>query len=122
MRNAADDPDGDGVPNGAEMAAGTDPTDPLSALRMLSIQLQEGGVRVEGQFSSVPGRWYWVESTGNLTGSWKTATGLLYGTESSTAWQAVGGSNGFFRAVVVDPAGLSRSSRGFDTLRTRAMP
>lgn len=54
------DADGDGLTNTQEYAAGTDPTDPLSAFKTIRIELlANGGFRIE--WKSVPGRVYKVE-------------------------------------------------------------
>ena len=53
------DADGDGMSNAAESAAGTNPGDPASVLRIASIVRQPDGSYV-GTFSAIPGRGYSV--------------------------------------------------------------
>jgi hypothetical protein len=52
------DSDGDGMSNAAEAVAGTDPTDPASVFKLLSIAPSAEGWRV--RFTHVPGKWYRV--------------------------------------------------------------
>ena len=58
------DPDGDGLNNWQEWRAGTDPTDPLSALRLLTPVPGPSGVTVSWQ--SVGTRTYFLERSTNL--------------------------------------------------------
>jgi len=64
------DADGDGLTNKQEYAAGTDPTDPLSAFKTIWIEaLANGGIRIE--WRSVPGKTYKVEKcTDALLQNW----------------------------------------------------
>jgi hypothetical protein len=59
------DTDGDGQSNAQEQAAGTDPANPLSVFRILSLEPQAGGVRLT--WSTVGGRSYVVQTNGSLT-------------------------------------------------------
>jgi hypothetical protein len=52
------DTDGDGMSNAAEAVAGTDPTDPASVFKLVSITPSAEGWRV--RFTHVPGKWYRV--------------------------------------------------------------
>jgi hypothetical protein len=52
------DSDGDGMSNAAEAVAGTDPTDPASVFKLVSITPSAEGWRV--RFTHVPGKWYRV--------------------------------------------------------------
>ena len=74
------DPDGDGLTTAQEFAAGTDPLDPVSGLRIESLHREESGVRVG--FRTVAGRPYRIEysddlQTWNLLGSDVPGTGSL---------------------------------------------
>jgi hypothetical protein len=67
----ADDPDGDGLSNAGEFAAGTIPTDPTSTLALDPPILDPGGWRL--QFAAVAGRSYNVEVRSSLSqGLWIT--------------------------------------------------
>jgi hypothetical protein len=52
------DTDGDGMSNAAEAVAGTDPTDPASVFKLVSITPSTEGWRV--RFTQLPGKWYRV--------------------------------------------------------------
>jgi hypothetical protein len=68
--NSADavlDPDDDGALNAAEIVAGTDPNNPASAFRLLSIQTESNGVRLT--WNAVAGKTYRVQTNGALPGS-----------------------------------------------------
>lgn len=58
------DNDGDGSPDARELAAGTDPANPASVFRILSLQPEAGGVRLT--WSTVGGKSYVVQTNGNL--------------------------------------------------------
>lgn len=62
------DPDNDGFLNADEFAAGTNPEDPASLLRILRITLGETDATVDWQ--SVASRSYVVESATTVQGSW----------------------------------------------------
>ena len=66
------DSDSDGLNNGLEYAAGTDPNDARSALRITSMREEIGGVRIA--WESVPGKSYHVETRKSLAaGGWDVA-------------------------------------------------
>ena len=75
--NPLADTDHDGMPDWAELVAGTDPTNPSSVLR-----LQEGaaGGTLLLNWESVEGRTYGVEYKSTLVGSWRTLTNNIPGT------------------------------------------
>jgi hypothetical protein len=60
------DTDGDSLSNAREQAAGTDPANPLSVFRILSLVSEPGGVRLT--WSTVGGRSYVVQTNDRLTG------------------------------------------------------
>ncbi len=81
------DPDGDGMSNLEEQAAGTHPLDPANVLAISRIRTDASGVRLA--FQAVAGKRYRLERTANLSGPWNTAlddisgpTGLLEITDS----------------------------------------
>ncbi|MDA3926702.1 MAG: thrombospondin type 3 repeat-containing protein [Kiritimatiellae bacterium] len=79
LRNAADDPDGDGMDNQSEMAAGTDPTNPDSCLRILSFRA-DGGV-LSGDIQTTTGCVYYVDTLKRLTAKcrWNAGRGCAAG-------------------------------------------
>jgi len=64
-----DDPDGDGANNLAEYAADTDPNDASSLFKPLALDPASGGFRF--RFTSVPGRFYQIESSCDPSGPWQ---------------------------------------------------
>ncbi len=94
------DPDGDGAPNAAERAAGTDPADPGSVLRM--IQPARTGSGLEIAFASMLGGLYEIEVTADpRSDSWAVMASNMWGRTDTTT---VGGGAplpaGFYRARV----------------------
>lgn len=69
------DPDGDGQSNKAEYLAGTDPTDPASNLRILSLQLQGGNTKAAVRWTSVLNRCYYLLSSEGIASPVWTDTG-----------------------------------------------
>lgn len=66
LQSGEGDGDRDGQSNLAEQMAGTDPNDPESVLRILSLTRQPGGT-TEIVFQSVAGKKYVIEGAGQLT-------------------------------------------------------
>ncbi len=67
--DAVQDADGDGLSNGAEFTAGTDPQDRSSALTA-TLESTAGSLKV--QFTAQPGKRYAIESSGQLqAGGWQ---------------------------------------------------
>jgi len=97
------DPDHDGLTNAAEYAAGTDPLDPSSALRLLQIALTASQATIGWQ--SVPSKQYVLESATNVAGPWTDATSVLASTSSAQATVARTPADPptFFRVRVVSP-------------------
>jgi hypothetical protein len=82
---AADDFDGDGMTNGAEFAAATDPTSPESRLRMTSVARQANG-DVAITWASQAGVYYEVYYTDDLQ-TWHDADGPIPASGTgSTSW------------------------------------
>ena len=91
-----DDPDHDGLNNLQEFRAGTDPLDATSAIRIMSIQLDGGNVRI--RFTSVPGKRYRLERTADPGGNFWTPVGeILAATDGS--------------AEIIDPAAAGHRCR-----------
>ena len=108
LRNAADDPDGDGLDNQSEMAAGTDPIDPASCLRMLSFRA--GGGVFSGDIQTTTGSVYYVESLMPGETSWQPVTGYIGGQNGATPWQVTRppeSQAGFFRAILGVPSEMT---------------
>jgi autotransporter-associated beta strand protein len=79
--NAADnaDPDGDGMTNAQEYAAGTDPNSSASVLKINQLQISGGDFVLS--FPTVVGKTYRVERSDTLaTGSWTTLQDNIAGT------------------------------------------
>lgn len=58
------DADGDGVPTWQEWVSDTDPTNPVSALRILSLKPEMGGIRIGWQGGTAA--WQYLERSGGL--------------------------------------------------------
>jgi hypothetical protein len=69
------DPDHDGLTNAAEYAAGTNPLDASSVLRLLQIAVTANQATVGWQ--SVASKQYVLESATNIVGPWTDATSVL---------------------------------------------
>jgi len=103
--NAADgaDPDGDGMTNAQEFAAGTDPNSAASVLRVS--QIQPGGNDIVVSFPSVLGKTYRLEYSDTLqSGSWVTLQNNIAGTGNPISVTDVGGAGQarrFYRIVLI---------------------
>ncbi|MBX3745578.1 MAG: hypothetical protein KF833_09745 [Verrucomicrobiae bacterium] len=64
------DPDGDGMTNEAEFAAGTDPRSASSVLRLLSVSVLPGGSQTALAWNAVQGRSYTLQGAPNPGGPW----------------------------------------------------
>jgi uncharacterized repeat protein (TIGR02543 family) len=108
LRYAADDPDGDGMNNQSEMAAGTDPTDSRSCLRMLSFNVKDA--LLSGDIQTTTGRIYYVESMWPQGSVWRPITGLIDGQNQKSAWQIPQppeAQAGLFRAILAVPSEMT---------------
>ncbi len=98
------DTDGDGMSDANETAAGTDPADPNSLLRILSTQ-RLGGDLLALTWSSVPGKTYRIARQTNLDDfGWATSSDLIVATSSTcscTNLIGLGDRAAFFRILVV---------------------
>lgn len=95
------DSDGDGMSDRAELVAGTDPLDPKSNLRILSIVPEPNGAVVV-TWASVPGIGYHLEASQTLADwDWLAVSPTFGATNSVTSWTDLGaGGNRFYRVVV----------------------
>jgi hypothetical protein len=97
-----DEPDGDGVTNGQEYLAGTDPSVRTSVLRISEIQ--QNGDDNTVRFQTVAGRTYRVEASDTLQdGSWTVVQENIAGTGSEISVTDAGGvshSKRFYRLIV----------------------
>ena len=64
------DPDGDGLNNRSEYEAGTAPTDPASALRLLTLAVDRATRDVTVQWLSANDRRYQLEAAAHVNGPW----------------------------------------------------
>lgn len=69
------DPDHDGLNNAAEFAAGTNPLDPSSALRLLGVTVTGSQATIGWQ--SIVSKQYVLESATNVDGPWADAASVL---------------------------------------------
>jgi len=95
--------------NQSEMAAGTDPTDAASCLRITSFQA--GGDVLAGGIQTSTGRVYYVESCLLGETAWKPVTGLIGGQNGVTPWQVTRPTEtkaGFYRAVLGVPSDMTK--------------
>lgn len=97
--DAALDPDKDGMTNGQEYVAGTDPTDPLS---LLKLDVQEAASGVNLLFTAVSNRTYTVQFKDALdAGSWTRLSDVSAAPQTITASVPDSGAvtNRFYRVV-----------------------
>jgi hypothetical protein len=97
------DPDHDGFTNASEYAAGTDPRDPASVLRLLSITVGQNQTTVGWQ--SVANKQYVMETATDATGPWtgvssNQASGL---TAQATVNHSLSEVRQFYRVRVLPP-------------------
>lgn len=97
------DPDHDGLTNAGEYAAGTNPLDASSALRVLQIAITANQATVGWQ--SVASKQYVLESATNVAGPWSNAASVLALTSSAQASVArtAASPRVFYRVRVVSP-------------------
>jgi hypothetical protein len=97
------DPDHDGLTNAGEYAAGTNPLDPSSALRLLQITVTANQATVGWQ--SIASKQYVLESATNIAGPWSDAASVLASTSSAQASVVRTPANPqtFYRVRVVSP-------------------
>jgi hypothetical protein len=104
---AATDKDGDGSSEAAEYAAGTDPTDPSSKLKITAHTYDPGFTQATLTWTIVPTRNYRIEFDTDLIGLWTdSALGTFTPTPAATATRTItpGATiRRYFRAVAVQP-------------------
>ncbi len=96
------DSDGDGQTNAAEDAAGTNPLDPTSTLRVTGVVRNAAANTVQVTWSSVAGKQYVVEATGDLVaGGYTAVSGTITATGATTSFAAAAsGPRQFYRVRV----------------------
>ena len=80
------DRDGDGQTDAAEYVAGTNPNSAGDFFRVMGLTFQAGHTQVTIQFSSIPGRNYRVEYTGNLT-QWQDSSLGVFAPDAGSTTQ-----------------------------------
>ena len=97
------DADGDGISNAAEDAAGTDPLDARSGLRVTSVIRNVFAQTTQVTWTSVPGKQYQVDRAGNLNSSnYAPVSAVLTATGSTMNFtDAFSASQVFYRVRVV---------------------
>ncbi len=105
------DPDGDGLVNSDEFAAGTDPLDSHSSLSIVatgtSVPIgaaeESGTVLRMVTWQTVPGHAYRVESSSQPTGPWQDISGIVraVGSEATVVDRVSVDSTSFYRIVLV---------------------
>jgi hypothetical protein len=97
-----DDDDGDGLDEAAELAAGTDPLDPASNLRVTALH-QDGPGVWSLAWSSVAGKSYWLEASTDLR-NWEPVEGSgTAGTGSTCTLPIIDSSDRRFYRIAVSP-------------------
>jgi hypothetical protein len=97
------DPDGDGLNNEGEFAAGTDPKDSDSALRIITLTVQSQTLQASVNWESVSGRNYIIEYATNPDGPWGPVTLPVTATGASTQTsldRPAGETKGFYRVRI----------------------
>jgi hypothetical protein len=99
---ASCDPDGDGLTNGQEYPANTDPTDRLSTFRIYAFQMTNNSVRV-GFLTTITKR-YAVERSDLLPAAWSVIASNVWGRNTTvqiTDTNGAAASQRFYRARVL---------------------
>jgi hypothetical protein len=79
------DPDGDGMTNEQEWAAGTDPLSAESVLQVLTLSLDPDASEAVLSWSSVAGKNYVIQGASATDGPWVDLTAPLTGSDEATA-------------------------------------
>ena len=96
------DPDHDGMNNYQEYLAGTDPTNPNSVFKIISVSGNPGGALI--QWSSVSGKFYTVQRTPDLNSAFSDLQTHIAATAPTNSWQdpAPAGSGSYFYRIQVE--------------------
>ena len=85
------DPDGDGLNNLAELLAGTVPTNPASAFRIITVD--EIGEEIRVSFTSVGSKYYCLDRCDYLGGTWSTIVDNIPGNDGAQQATDMWGAN-----------------------------
>jgi hypothetical protein len=98
LLDPAGDYDGDGMSNAAEAAAGTDPLDPNSVLKITNFTLDK-----QMSWLAVSGRTYQVLMTTNIAQGFAPISGVISAGSASASYQDIGATNAnrFYRVRLV---------------------
>jgi hypothetical protein len=104
---ADDDADGDGISNANEMAAGTNPLDKNSGLRIdTKTEIEPELHLVTFVFDTVPGRRYILQGTEDLMGGWANLSGIILANAYQTTIEVSvldETKHAFYRVIVLTP-------------------
>lgn len=101
VANSLSDTDGDGIADRDEYLAGTNPAEPRSYLRILSLSVSTERGEAVLTFPSNPAREYRIQSADNLGDAWADASSLRSGSDTSVSQVTLAASDSarFYRVI-----------------------